>query len=264
VEIMGVPCVCGHVESTDGYLWVVGRNARLFDYFLPERWRRTPSWSLSQRSEVNYTFTKDHVHIVWKTSRVGERLAFPDSDPRAAVAAGAEYNSPFEELALAAWLDAHGVSTVYMRAVYMTGSAKSEQSTAPGRYHTHSGIVTPQGDPVLREERNYVTLRGFFNGSDSWVAQAHGRLCKPVDLDTARRIHVLPASEIDALYARMLARLRELDLEPSLLEPNDMLIAVDPGGDILRTPKGEIDVRLGNFELLYPRTRTITDLMASS
>jgi len=261
VEIMGVPCVCGHVESTDGYLWVVGRNARLFDYFLPERWRRTPSWSLSQRSEVNYTFTKDHIHIVWKTSRVGERVALLDSDPRAPFAAGAAYNSPFEEVALAEWLNAHGVSTVYMRAIYMTGSAKSEQSTDPGRYHTHGDMVTPQGDPVLREERNYVTLRGYFNGSDTWVAQAHGPLCKPVDLDAARQTNVLPEREVDALYERMLARLRELDLETSLLELNDMLIAIDPSGDILRKPEGDIDVRLGNFELLYPRTGTIADLV---
>ena len=261
IEIMGVPCVCGHVESTNGYLWVVGRNARLFDYFLPERWRRTPNWSLSQRSEVFYTFTKDHIHIVWKTSRVGERLSLPDGDPRASVAVGAAYNSPFEELALAEWLNGQGVYTVYMRAIYMTGSAKSEQSTDSGRYHTHGGIVTPQGDPVLREERNYVTLRGFFNGSDSWVAQAHGRLCKPVDLGVARRTHLLPASEADALYMRMLDRLRELTLEPSLLEPNDMLVAVHPSGGILRTPKGDIEVHLANFELLYPRTGTIADLV---
>ena len=261
VEIMEVPCVCGHVESTDGYLWVVGRNARLFDYFLPERWRRTPSWSLSQRSEVFYTFTKDHVHLVWKTSRVGESVFLPDGDPRATVAAEATYNSPFEELALAAWLNVHGVSTVYMRAIYMTGSAKSEQSTDPGRYHMHIGILTPQGDPVLREDRNYVTLRGFLNGSDSWVAQAHGALCKPVDLDAAWRTNVLSVHEADDLYERMLARLREINLEPSLLEPNDMLVLVQPGGDILRTPKGDIEVRLGNFELLYPCTGTIADLV---
>ncbi|MFA6471478.1 MAG: hypothetical protein WCU00_05490, partial [Candidatus Latescibacterota bacterium] len=40
-EIFDVPYVNGHVESTGGLLWVVGRNPRLFDYFLPERWRRT-------------------------------------------------------------------------------------------------------------------------------------------------------------------------------------------------------------------------------
>jgi len=43
MEIFGVPYIHGQVESTGGLLWVVGRNPRLFDYFLPERWRKTPS-----------------------------------------------------------------------------------------------------------------------------------------------------------------------------------------------------------------------------
>src|SRR3989337_1740012 len=59
-------------ESTGGRMWVVGRNARLFDYFLPERWRKTPSLSLSDANEVYYTVTKDNIHLVWETSRVGE------------------------------------------------------------------------------------------------------------------------------------------------------------------------------------------------
>ncbi len=42
VSIMGVDYVYGQVESTGGALWVVGRDPMLFDYFLPEKWRRTP------------------------------------------------------------------------------------------------------------------------------------------------------------------------------------------------------------------------------
>src|SRR5512144_36927 len=72
MEIMGVPYIYGHAESTGGHLWVVGRNARLFDYFLPERWRKTPSLSMSEDNEVYYTVTKDNIHLVWETSRVGE------------------------------------------------------------------------------------------------------------------------------------------------------------------------------------------------
>ncbi|MEF9438335.1 MAG: hypothetical protein L0922_06215, partial [Candidatus Mariimomonas ferrooxydans] len=41
IEVFGVPYMYGHAESTGGHLWVVGKNARLFDYFLPERWRKT-------------------------------------------------------------------------------------------------------------------------------------------------------------------------------------------------------------------------------
>jgi len=36
MEVLGVPYVYGHAESTAGHLWVVGNNARLFDFFLPE------------------------------------------------------------------------------------------------------------------------------------------------------------------------------------------------------------------------------------
>ncbi|RMG01301.1 MAG: hypothetical protein D6726_09780, partial [Nitrospirae bacterium] len=41
-KIFGVDYIYGHVESTKGRLWVVGRDPYLFDYFLPERWENTP------------------------------------------------------------------------------------------------------------------------------------------------------------------------------------------------------------------------------
>jgi hypothetical protein len=52
IEIFNVPYIHGHAESTGGQIWVVGRNARLFDYFVPERWRKTPAWKLSETNEV--------------------------------------------------------------------------------------------------------------------------------------------------------------------------------------------------------------------
>ncbi|MCY3020985.1 MAG: hypothetical protein NTW87_18365, partial [Planctomycetota bacterium] len=41
VTIFGHDYVYGHAESTGGGLWVVGKDPGLFDYFLPERWRKT-------------------------------------------------------------------------------------------------------------------------------------------------------------------------------------------------------------------------------
>jgi len=49
----------GHAESTGGLLWVVGHDPELFNYFLPERWRRTPRWCLSEKRGVFHTRTKD-------------------------------------------------------------------------------------------------------------------------------------------------------------------------------------------------------------
>jgi hypothetical protein len=37
VDVLGVPYVFGHAESTQGRLWVAGHDPELFDYFLPER-----------------------------------------------------------------------------------------------------------------------------------------------------------------------------------------------------------------------------------
>ena len=52
VTIMGVDYIYGHVESTGGALWVVGKDPKLFDYFQPERWRKTQQVKLSQTHPV--------------------------------------------------------------------------------------------------------------------------------------------------------------------------------------------------------------------
>ncbi len=51
-SVLGVDYIFGHAESTGGLLWVVGRDPDLFNYFLPERWRRTPKKKLSSRNEI--------------------------------------------------------------------------------------------------------------------------------------------------------------------------------------------------------------------
>ena len=64
-RVFDVDYVYGHAESTHGFLWVVGKDPNLFDYFLPERWRHTPSKPLSDTSETFYTVSKDNVLLVW-------------------------------------------------------------------------------------------------------------------------------------------------------------------------------------------------------
>ena len=81
-RILGVDYVHGRTESTGGALWVVGRDPRLFDLFLPERWRTTPQLPLPPSRETWSTESKDHVRLVWKVSSVGER---PEIATRGAV-----------------------------------------------------------------------------------------------------------------------------------------------------------------------------------
>jgi len=250
MEIFGVPYIHGHVESTGGQLWVVGKNGRLFDYFLPERWRKTMSWKLSEENEVYYTVTKDAVHIVWETSRVGETIGAGKDDEYYQRAREYGFNSPFEEFAIAQALGDNHIPTVYVRAIYMTGTRKVEESADYSRYESHKSIVGYDRQPILRETHNYISIRGYYNGPDSWVAQQQGQLCRPIDLENAVDKSVITREDCTAIYDRTLSRLKNIGYDGSLLKDNDMLLAMDPEGKVLLDNEGKFEARICNFELI--------------
>jgi hypothetical protein len=247
---MGVPYIHGHVESTGGQLWVVGKNGRLFDYFLPERWRKTINWKLSEENEVYYTVTKDAIHIVWESSRVGEVPEVTNDDKRKALAIEYGFNSPFEEFAIAQDLNAKGILTVYIRAIYMTGTMKMEQSADFSRFQSHKQMLSPTGNPVLLEDHNYITIRGYFNGPDTWVAEQSGQLCRPIDLTNAVLKNVITIEECRCLFDNLQARLKNIGYDGQLLLGKDILLALDPAGQLLRDKEGECETRICNFELI--------------
>jgi hypothetical protein len=249
-EVLGVPYVFGHAESTGGKMWVVGRNGRLFDYFLPERWRKTHAWKLSEANEVYYTFTKDHVHVVWKTSRVGENSPTNRDNLPPGLAGEPGFNSPFEEFAIAHDLGEKGVPAVYVRAIYQTGSAKLEPSPDRRCFESHREILDPDGEPVLRSDRNYITIRGYYNGSDRWVSQQRGRLCRPLDLLKAVRSGYVTPEEHRRILDATHSKLRNVGYDGRLLRSNDLLIVLSPDGEPLEDAEGELEVRISNFELL--------------
>ena len=251
-EIFGVPYIFGRAESTGGRMWVVGRNARLFDYFLPERWRKTPSLSLSDDNEVFYTVTKDNIHLVWETSRVGE---FPTDSKFSAEEVEKirlyGINSPFEEFAISQDLNHAGIHAVYVRAIYVTGSLKIEMSVDPRRYQSHRTIVDIDGNPVLAAEHNYITIRGYYNGPDEWVPEHEDQLLIPVDLARAVRKGVITAAQGKNYLDRTIARLREAGYDGSLLKKNDLLLAMNSRGEVVKDRAGEPDIIICNFETLW-------------
>ncbi len=251
-EIFGVPYVHGHVESTGGLLWVVGRNARLFDYFLPERWRKTPCKSLSKKSEVFYTVTKDNIHIVWKTSRLGEEAQIAHGiDTENKLIRKYGFNSPFEEFAIAYDLTNKGIPTIYVRAIYMTGTTKNELAADPRHYAAHSHKLAIDNEPILRERHDYIILRGYFNGPDSWVASHEGQLCTPFDLERAWREGILNQEDCSRLLDITRSRLKNVGYDSTFLELNDIIIAIDPQGNILTDKEQHPETRICNFELIH-------------
>ncbi|MBI4848429.1 MAG: hypothetical protein HY808_07635 [Nitrospirae bacterium] len=255
MEIFGVPFIYGHAESTGGHLWVVGNNARLFDYFLPERWRKTPSIRLSENKDIFYTITKDNIHLVWETSRVGE---MPDEE-------GERYNpkiikfginSPFEEFSIALELNQLGIPCVYVRAIYMTGTSKIEVSADIRKYESHKNILDPEGNPILQENHNYITIRGYYNGPDQWVAEQKGALYVPVDLSRAITKGLIDETQCRMLLKKVKENLMDVNYDGSLLKLNDLLLAVNSKGEIVKDSSGNTLVIICNFELIWKITET--------
>ena len=253
VRILGVDYVHGDCESTHGKLWVVGHDPALFDYFQPERWRRTPRQSLSESAQVYYTKTKDEIHLVWKVAHVGD---VPDVAETSPALAAHGYNSPFEEFAFALQLAAAGVPTTYPRAIYMLGhlSTLPPESLDPRRYASHREIRMPDGAPVLQRERNYILIWGFWNGLDEVLAtdDQMRRYCCGLNAVQAQAQGWITPGEHDALLEKASRLLASAGFESTFLRGTHFLLTLSPTGELLRDPDGTASIRLCNFEHLRP------------
>ncbi|HUT10546.1 MAG TPA: hypothetical protein VMY42_08620, partial [Thermoguttaceae bacterium] len=252
VTIMGVDYVYGEVESTGGSLWVVGRDPMLFDYFLPEKWRRTPRTKLSTSPLAYRTVTKDNVRLVWRVSRVGER---PDADPyvrreRRILAHG--YNSPFEEFSIAMQLSRKGIETKYPRAIYMTGhrSVASSSLADRSRYESHADLRTPGGHPILSEHHEYMTIWGYWNGPDDQLAVKDEVVYEGVDALLAYREGRLTQQAYLRVVQTTRRLLADADIEDLSLRGDHILLSVDRSHRLATDREGLPQVRLCNFELL--------------
>ena len=256
VRIFGVDYVHGDCGSTNGKLWVVGRDPLLFDYVQPERWRRTPRESLSDTQQVYRTTTKDELHLVWKVSHVGDQPDPAESTP-AHMAYG--YNSPFEEFAFALRLAAAGVPTTYPRAIYMlrNQSTLPPEILDPRRYESHAGILMPDGEPVLQRSRNYIVIWGYWNGLDEVLASAGGtakqaQFCKGVNAGMALEQGLIDAAMHDRLMDKMARLLASAGFESTMPKDTHFLLTLLPDGTLQRDPDGTPVCRMCNFEFLRP------------
>ncbi len=252
VSILGVDYVHGKVESTKGKLWVVGRDPRLFDYFLAERWEVTPRMKVSATREVYHTVTKDDIHLVWSVSNVGVE---PDADPldehgRKILAFG--YNSPFEEVALALYLRSRGWATLSPLAVYMAGHRRE---LAPylfheSRYIGHRHLLNPDGTPLLREDRSYITIWGSWNQVEVETDGEEEDFYERMSALRAYRRRVVSKGEYMDLMRIIRERLKTVNVEDLTLRGTHLLVSLNTGGSLMRGSDGVPRVKLCSFELL--------------
>lgn len=252
VSIMGVDYIYGLAESTNGALWVVGRNPHLFDYFLPERWRQTPRTKLSATDRVFHTVTKDDIQLVWKVSRVGQTPVTDPFRPEEKRIRGYGYNSPFEEVALSVDLSRKGIPTTYPRAIYVSGRKHGlpHSPTDKSRFTSHCSLRTPEGDAILQKDREYTIIWGFWNKPDDVLAKEDGNYYRALDALQAFREGILS----EDVYIQLMDHVRKTLLENAVEDLNfrgkHILISMDGTGRIVTDRSGLPEARICNYDLL--------------
>jgi hypothetical protein len=255
INLLGVDYIFGHAESTGGLLWVVGKDPDLFNYFVPERWRRTQKKRLSAENQVFYTRTKDNINLVWRVSRIGEMPSAAAFGQRTPAIQRYGFNSPFEEFAYALELSQTKVNTVYPRAIYMTGHKRdvAGEITDHRRYALLAHLLTPDGQPALRMDYDYITIWGFWNGPDEWLAVRDGQYYKPINAEQACRQGLVSRTTLAELLARARLSLARGRFEDLNLEPHHLLLSFDANDRMVLDTFGKPQVRLCNFELVRRR-----------
>jgi len=253
MNIFGVEYIYGRTQSTDGELWVVGKDPELFDYFLPERWEKEMRTRLSAFHEIYHTVTKDNINLVWKISRVGIIPAMDPfkNDEREIIEFG--YNSPFEEAALAIELDAKGIPTTYPRAIYRTGKQTEISGSLfdSKRYETHKHVVTPEGKPILKSNYDYIIIWGYWNGPDDMLAARDADYIEGVNALHAWRKGIITEEEYLGLMKNIKERLKILKVEDLNLRGTHILLSRQSNtGKLIRDQNSCPVLRICNFELL--------------
>jgi hypothetical protein len=250
--VLGVDYIFGHAESTGGLLWVVGHDPDLFNYFLPERWRRTPRTALSSTNQVCYTRTKDNIHLVWRVSRLGDTPWLQGRPDRAHTVLDHGFNSPFEEFAYAMEMGRAGLRTIYPRAIYMTGhKADTGRLIADHRRYDHlAHLRTPDGDAAVSKEHEYITIWGFWNGPDEALAQHDGQFYRGVNAEQAATEKLIDFQTQAGLVDHARQRLWRSGFEDLNLKPDHLLLSVAPDSTLIKEPAGDPEWRLCNFELV--------------
>jgi hypothetical protein len=230
-----------------GRVWVVGEDADLFDYFLPERWRRTSRVKLSPRSEVYRTRTRDNIDVVYRRSRVGARPRVDPLQERGRAIREHGYNSPFEEVAIAVRLRQMGISTTAPRAVCRTGhrTIQAAHLRDERRFADHAALETPEIPPekILSSEHDYYTIWDVFRGVDPTPDDSAGGARGVYDLLRARDDGLIDEAEYRTALERARNSLRTLGFAVAELEPDEFSLSIGAAGPH-RDEDGDLEITL--------------------
>lgn len=229
LKVNGISYVFGTTPN-GGKLWVVGNNHKLFDYFLPEKWRSRDRIRLSSKNEVYHSVTPDNIHLVYKRSRVGILPKINPLDEVESPIARHGYNSPFEEVFIAEYLRENGISATHPRAIYRTGqrSTMVRFNLDARRYDAAAHLLTPEEKPekVLSDQHDYYVLwgcwrgidpeRGYLPGSEHWGLTT---------ISQALDDEIISADEATGIMRHTLARLEKRHMADMFIGKYDFLLS---------------------------------------
>jgi hypothetical protein len=121
------------------------------------------------------------------------------------------------------------------------------------RYTALAHLRTPDGEPAVREEYDYITIWGFWNGPDELLAIQDGHFYQAFNAKHAfaeKMISKELLQELMCLKAERLARSGFEDLNP---KPDHLLISFGPDMQLVVANTGNPEGRLCNFELIRRR-----------
>jgi hypothetical protein len=163
-----------------------------------------------------------------------------------------EFNGPFEEFSIPMALSRAGIETTYPRAIYMTGRRSNVSSGLAdrSRYESHADMRTLETYPLLREDHEYVTIWGYWNGPGESLAAKDEPIYQGVDALAAYWEGRLTQHEYLGVMRASKKRFAEAAIEDLNLRGSHLLLSVDTSGRLATDPQGLPLVRICNFELL--------------
>jgi hypothetical protein len=242
-RIYGVEYVHGSIQD-GGRLWVVGTNYELFDYFLPDRWRRTPRLKLSPDADVFRTRTRDNIHVVYRRSRVGSQPRVDPLTPQGRELRAFGYNGPFEEVVIAERLRQLGVPTVFPRAVYRTGHPSTSTAYAQDmrRFQEQEPPDEAGAEAELIPGYDYYTVWSCFRGVGPGLGQTPN---EGVDVEHARAAGMITPAQCQSVSERMNETLGRLGLDHVQIADWDLQVYPLASGELFGDSPDDVLATLG-------------------
>ena len=122
------------------------------------------------------------------------------------------------------------------------------------RYESHRAVLLADGGAVLQEGHDYFIIWGYWNGPDEKLAALDGEYYEGKNALQALRSGMLEEAQYLQMmhkYEGMLAAAGLEDLNP---RGSHILLSLDSTKEFVRDERGDVEVRICNFELLHRRS----------